>query len=246
MKTSHKHTHTENMDLQFKMSFRTDTETIRAGEPAKLYFKPELVSQPSSVVPLSLFHERKIHLIIMGKDLSYFAHKHPELLENGDYMWEHTFPAGGDYLLFQDYMPEEAAQQLGRQEIHVAGDEKLKRSIDKVATAWEGDGYEVKIHPDNQLVKANAAVMLKAVVAKNGEPITDLEKYLGSLVHVVVVSSDTQDYLHVHPMESATNGPEIILHTHFPRRGHYKMFMEFKHEGEVRLATFVLAAETKK
>jgi hypothetical protein len=242
MKTSHKHTHTENMDLQFKMSFRTGTETIRAGEPIKLYFKPELVSQPGSVVPLSLFHERKIHLIIMSKDLNYFAHEHPELLGNGDYMWEHIFPAGGDYLLFQDYMPEEAVQQLGRQEIHVAGEETPKGLTDKVTTVWEEDEYEVKIHPDNQLVKANAAVILKAEVAKNGEPITDLEKYLGSLAHVVVVSSDTQDYLHVHPMESATNGPEIILHTHFPRSGHYKIFMEFKHEGQVRLAIFVLAA----
>lgn len=246
METSHKHHHTAETNLHFNMAFHRDTEVIKAGGPVKLFFKPEVANQPDYVVPLTLLHEKKIHLLIMSKDLSYFSHEHPEPSENGEYVCEHTFPSGGQYVLFQDYMPEEAAQQLVRQEIQVAGDQMAKASTNTVATTWKEDGYEVNIFPNGSAFKVNAAVMLNALVTKNGLPVTDLEKYLGSLAHVVIISSDTQDYLHVHPMGSVTKGPEIMIHTHFPKSGYYSLFMEFKHEGRVRLASFKLAAESKK
>lgn len=246
METSHKHHHTAETGLHFNMAFRRGAEIIKAGEPVKLFFRPEVANQPNYVVPLTLLHEKKIHLIIMSKDLSYFSHEHPEPSENGEYVCEHTFPSGGQYVLFQDYMPEEDTQQLGRQEIQVAGDQIAKGSVNIVATTWEEDGYEVNIFPNGPAFKVNAAVMLKAVVTKNGRPVTNLEKYLGSLAHVIIISSDTQNYLHVHSMRSVTKGPEIMLHTHFPKSGYYSLFMEFKHEGLVRLASFKLAAESKK
>lgn len=244
METNHQH-HPER-GLRFKMAFRTDTEIIKAGEPVKLFFKPEAANQQGSIVPLALLHEKKIHLIIISRDLSYFAHVHPELSENEEYLYEHTFPSGGPYILFQDYMPEDADQQLGRQEIHVVGDERAKDSANTVAITWKEGEYEVNILPNEPTLKVNADVSLKATVTKKGRPITNLENYLGSLAHVVIISSDTKNYLHVHPMDSATNGPDIMLHTHFPTSGYYKVFMEFKHEGQVRLAIFVLKVGTGK
>lgn len=240
METHHKY-YVPEANSQFEMHFRMDTETIKSGQPVRLYFKPLRVNRPDSIVALRPLHEKKIHLIIISKDLSYFFHGHPKLI-NGEYVVEHTFPLGGSYILFQDYMPKGSPQQLDKQEIYVAGDKGSIALADSAVNFWKGDEYEVELVPDAPKIKVNTAVMLKAVVSKNGEDVTDLEKYLGALAHVVIINSDALDYLHVHAMETTTNGPDILLHTRFSRSGFYKVFLEFKHKGNVRLANFVLAA----
>jgi hypothetical protein len=91
-----------------------------------------------------------------------------------------------------------------------------------------------------QPLKTNASSELKASVFKNGKPVTDLDNYLGALAHVVIVSEDGKEFVHVHPMESETHGPEIRLHTNFPKSGKFKVFMQFKHSGKVNTAEFIL------
>jgi hypothetical protein len=68
----------------------------------------------------------------------------------------------------------------------------------------------------------------------------DLGYYLGALAHVVIISEDIKEFLHVHPMESDTMGPEIKLHTSSPLPGKYKMFLQFNHQDKVHTASLVL------
>jgi hypothetical protein len=235
----HAHSHT-GAEKKFEMAFKSEPATIETGKPAKLYFKPEEVGS-SSIVPLDLVHAMKVHLFIMSKDLSYFAHEHPDSVSDGSYVWEHTFPSGGEYILFQDYTPTGSGHQLGRQTIKVSGQEAPAKELGEENLTWESAGYKATLSSEKPF-KANSSIELKASVYKNGRPVTDLDNYLGALAHVVIISEDANDFVHVHPMESETHGPDILLHTKFPKKGKYKVFMQFKHEGEVHTSTFIINA----
>lgn len=236
----HNHSHADN-GKKYEMTFKSNPSTIEAGKPTKLSFRPEEAGKTGSLVPLELVHEKKIHLLIMSKDLSYFAHEHPDYTSEGSYVWEHKFPAGGEYLLFQDYTPEGAGHQLGRQEIKVSGKETSAKKLGEQNLVWEGEGYKATLASAKPF-EVGTSIELKATIQKNGKPVTDLENYLGALAHMVIVSEDTKEYLHVHPMESTTKGPDIILHTNFPKKGKYKVFMQFSHEGKIHTSSFIVNA----
>ena len=65
---------------------------LTAGQPATLAFKPQEAGNAAAPVPLAVVHEKKIHLIIVSKDLSQFYHEHPEYTAAGDYQVKYTFP----------------------------------------------------------------------------------------------------------------------------------------------------------
>jgi hypothetical protein len=132
------------------------------------------------------------------------------------------------------------------------------------------DGLRVTIQPDKAL-RAGGDVMLNLAVSdeKTGKPVADLERYLGAPAHIVIISEDTSDFLHVHPTEKGKmNGSstgemkrmegmdhpenekanagkgqiasEISAHTSFPRPGLYKVWAQFQRSGRVITVPFVV------
>ena len=55
--------------------------------------------------------------------------------------------------------------------------------------------------------------------AKTGEPVTDLQPYLGAPAHMLIVRSDLTDAVHAHPEELTTGGPAISFHPLVPAAG---------------------------
>ena len=61
--------------------------------------------------------------------------------------------------------------------------------------------------------------MLTATVTQDGEPVTDLQPYLGAYGHLVALRDGDLGYLHVHPdgePGAGTPGPEIAFDTESP------------------------------
>ena len=113
---------------------------------------------------------KKIHLLIVSKDLSYFAHEHPVEKEEGYYVLSHTFPTGGEYVLFADYTPIGGHEKVKRHHIMVTPyhphDVKSRAGAD-VKTQdliWEANGYRVYLETQNGSgsFTANTPVVLKA------------------------------------------------------------------------------------
>ena len=67
------------------------------------------------------------------------------------------------------------------------------------------DGYEVTL--TGAPVAEGAATPVTLTVARRGEPVTDLEPYLGSFGHLVAIRSGDLAYLHVHPTGARQPGP---------------------------------------
>ncbi|RYD70559.1 MAG: hypothetical protein EOP53_25215 [Sphingobacteriales bacterium] len=195
---------------KFYMFYRSEPAQIEAGKPAKLIFRPQIEGKNDALVSLDVVHEQKIHLMIVSKDLSYFAHVHPENSANGYYNYSHTFPFGGDFVMFHDYAPTGGGHQLGRQEIIVNGKEKPAEKYTKENRNWEGNGYKLVLEVDKNPLKKGESTVLKVTVVRNGKPVTDLQNYLGALGHMAIISADTKQYLHVHPMESDSQRGFVI------------------------------------
>lgn len=84
-------------------------------------------------------------------------------------------------------------------------------------------------------------------ITKNGEPVTDLEPYLAAYGHLVALRVGDLGYLHVHPEGEPGDGktaagPEIAFMAAAPSPGHYRLFLDFQHEGVVRTAEFTMHA----
>jgi hypothetical protein len=101
------------------------------------------------------------------------------------------------------------------------------------------DGFDVSL---NGSVQAGTESTVTMSVSRNGQPVTNLEPYLGALGHLVALRSNDLAYLHVHPLDNAnaTNGPNVAFAVHVPSAGAYRLFFDFSHNGTVRTAAFTI------
>ncbi|HTF05296.1 MAG TPA: heavy metal-binding domain-containing protein, partial [Bacteroidia bacterium] len=104
------------------MQFNGIPAAPKAGEDVVLSFIPKIKGKDAEQVPLDVEHEKKIHLIIVSNDLSWFEHIHPEYQADGSYQVKTKFPAGGDYTLFADYVPTGGNHQLEKIALTVTGE----------------------------------------------------------------------------------------------------------------------------
>jgi hypothetical protein len=240
----------------YRMDFNYAPAKLEAGQAATLHFMPVEDGKNDVSVPLDVVHEKKVHLIIVSKDLSYFDHVHPEYADDGHLIVnvlpasqafangtghnETKFQYGGDYVMFADYTPTGSSHQVARIPVHVNGKEKATVKFEKENLTWSGNGYAVELRLDKDQLRTKESVGFTTHVTKNGKPVTDLDHYLGALGHMVVISEDTEDYLHVHPMDSDSHGPDVLFHTAFEKAGIYRVFLQFKHNDQVQTADFTV------
>ncbi|WP_214107200.1 hypothetical protein [Acrocarpospora catenulata] len=182
-------------------------------------------------------HEKKLHFIVVSRDLGHFQHLHPELGGDGRWSVPLDLPAAGTYRAFADFAPDSGPAMTLGVDLFAPGEYRptLTTTPSRTATV---DGYTVSLTGD--LVPGSAG-SLTVSVAKDGRPVTDLEPYLGAYGHLVALRGGDLAYLHVHPEASAA-GPEITFHTEVPSRGDYRLFLDFKHAGTVRTADFTVRA----
>ncbi len=242
------------------MAFKNEP-AVEAGKAAKLSFTPSIKGNESEMVPLDIQHDKKLHLIVVSKDLSYFDHIHPEFqasgsydinvlpkgvnYSNGRFHNETKFEQGGDYVLFADYVPSGANHQLERIELNVSGTPYKAQKYTASKTVSMTDGYEVSLEPEGGKFFSEGTSHISGIIKKDGKevPADSFENYLAAKAHVVVISEDTQNYLHVHP--EVVNG-RLDLHTTFGKPGIYRGWLQFQTNGQVHTADFVIKVEEGK
>ncbi|MEV1167519.1 hypothetical protein [Nonomuraea sp. NPDC049784] len=216
------------------------TTTIKPGEPTDYRFT---VTGPDGkpVTDYQVQHDKKLHFIVVSRDLGSFQHLHPT--EAGDGVWsvKLTLPSAGTYRAFADFSPAGGSALTLGTDVLVAGDYEPK-ALPQVSRTATVDGYTVTL--DGDLTPGQAS-KLTLKVTKDGKPINDLQPYLGAYGHLVALRSKDLAYLHVHPDGEPGDGktkagPEIVFYAEVPSTGDYRLFLDFQHEGEVRTADFTL------
>ncbi|MBB3068248.1 hypothetical protein FHS14_001224 [Paenibacillus baekrokdamisoli] len=216
----------------------------KAGETAKLRMTiMDAEGMPIPVKQLEISHEKKLHLILVSRGLSQFMHVHPvETGEPGVFEVPVTFPAAGDYKLIADFRPV-GGNPLWRSEwVEVQGEAMHEPVLltDKQLERSTG-GMNVSLtfaHPPQAGQEDEMTFTFEEKAS--GAAVTDLEPYLGAVGHVVIVDSEVENYLHVHPLDEHAAGPKATFATVFPTSGQYKIWGQFQRDGHVIVVPFVV------
>lgn len=226
------------MGGMYKMAFAADPAKPEMGKATLLKFTPQLVASPSQPVALDAVHEKKLHLIMVSSDLNLFDHQHPEYQADGSYTLSHSFPQGGDFLLYADYKPTGGGHEVEKIPVKVDGVSLPVKMITAEQRIGKVDGYEVTIDP-KATFSTGSLQHFTARVTKGGKAVdaNAVENYLGAKAHVVVIGVQNKDYLHVHP---EVEDGAYDLHASFATPGFYKGWFQFQTEGKVHTAEFIL------
>jgi len=223
-----------------KASFSFAAGKAKANESAELAVRiTDAGGKP--VDHFELQHEKLMHLIVVNEDLSFFNHIHPEYKGNGTFTVATTFPAGGKYKLFADFVPKGGAATTISEWVNVEGpakghaEVKADSSLVKVV-----DGKEVALDLSSKKASGDVTLTFTIRDAQTGQPISDLEPYLGAVGHVVILSADAERYIHVHPIDETATGPKAQFATSFPQSGTYKIWGQFQHRGKVFTVPFTV------
>jgi hypothetical protein len=186
-------------------------------------------------------HEKLLHLIIVNHDLSFFNHIHPDFQGEGKFTIETTFPTGGEYKVFADFLPSGGANETLSEWVEVEGEEgKHADIIADSSRIKEVNGKEIELTLSGVKPKEEITLSYNIRDAKTKEGINNLEPYLGAVGHVVILSADAESYLHVHPLDEKASGPIAEFATTFPQSGIYKIWGQFQHNGEILTVPFVV------
>ena len=202
---------------------------------------------------LPVVHEHPLHLTIVSQDLKFFAHVHPLPQRDGSLAIIYRFPAADSYLLFAEYMPDGQRDQVFRFPLAVATTPTIVDDEPPLTPTF-GDAKPIPGTPQMtaELIcqprtpTAGTHAMLMFRLTDRGQPVTDLEDYMGAMGHCAILSQDTQMFLHCHPEQlypptkESRGGPVIAFHTLFPKPGKYKIWAQFQRGGKVIVADFVL------
>ncbi len=221
------------------MRFSTEPATFEPNQEVQLMMTPVSKVQPDARIGLDVEHEKKIHLIVVKEDLSWFDHIHPEEDSGGSYRVTEKFPAPGRYMLFADYKPTGGDHVVDRLNVNVEGTpapaeiyggDRLKSDA--------GDGFTAVLSAREGSLATGQPVHLQGTIFKDGKEldVNTLENYLGAKAHMVVISLEDKEYLHVHP---GVEGSTFDLHTTFEKPGIHRGWLQFQSAGKVYTSDFV-------
>ena len=190
----------------------------------------------SSGQPVRAFdveHPRRMHLIVVRRDLTGFQHLHPTLRRDGTWSVPLTLREPGSYRAFADFSTLGRRTVLGV-DLNVPGRASPRPLPSPSATA-RAHGYTVTLAHVH--ASAGAETTLTFRVTRAGRPVR-VGRYLGAAGHLVVLREGDLAYLHTHP-----EGNRLEFATTFPSTGRYRAFLQFVHGGEVRTAAFTIEVE---
>ncbi|NYE36413.1 hypothetical protein F4692_001546 [Nocardioides cavernae] len=211
--------------------------TPRAGR-TRLDFQV-LTSSGRRLLDYTEEHEKDLHLVVVRRDLTGFQHVHPTL-DRASGTWSVDVRlTPGTWRVIADFTPAGWEGVTLADDLAVAGEFAPAEAVTetRTATVRTGQGtYTVTLEGDTA---PGATTVLTTRIELDGEPVTDLEPYLGAFGHLVAIRAGDLGYLHVHP-EAGGPGPGIDFATAFPTPGAYRLYLDFQHRGTVRTAEFAV------
>ena len=185
-------------------------------------------------------HDKDLHFIAVRRDFTGFQHVHPTL--DGDGTWRTDLDlTPGQWRTFADFTPAGGEALTLGADLSVPGSFTPAEPSKEKRTATV-DGYTVTLTGD---LVAGEHSPLNLRVTRDGQPVTDLQPYLGAYGHLVTLRSGDLAYLHVHPGGEPGDGktkpgPDISFGAEVPSAGAYHLYLDFKHDDVVRTAQFRL------
>lgn len=164
---------------------------------------------------------RRMHLIVVRRDLRRFQHLHPVQDATGAWSVGLTLPDAGVYHAFADFTTAGARRTLGADLF--AGGRFSPLALPSPSNFAAADGYDVALRDDGD--------ELRFTVGRRGVLIAALQPYLGARGHLVMLRAGDLAYEHAHPL-----GDQLAFDVGDAAPGRYRLFLQFRHDGRVHTA----------
>ena len=226
----------------YSLALTTEPKAVKAGQKTKfrIAIRHPLTNDP--VTQFAEVHDRLFHFFIVSRDMTQFFHEHPVLEKDGSFTLEHVLPVAGQYMLFSDFMPVGGGPQLIATPVTTAGFDgdiasswpnlKPDTNLTKIAN---GVSVELRIEPGKLITGEEADIPIHFEDQKSGEPVTNLQRYLGAFGHAMMLSEDMTEHVHAHPEQmlegtaiTEGGGPDLVFHALFPKPGNYRIWLQFQ------------------
>jgi hypothetical protein len=210
----------------------TTTTRFTAGRRAQLRLRIA-DARGRTVHDFETEHTKRLHLVVVRRDLSGFQHLHPAQAADGSWSVPLTLPQAGVYRVYADFVPHGGTKTVLGTDVFAAG-AFTPVPLTAPATTVTTDGYRVSLEGAG---RPGAESRLTFTVRRGGAPVA-VQPYLGADGHLVTLRSGDLAYLHTHPQGGAGARGEVAFMTTFPTAGRYRLFLQFRHEGRVHTAAF--------
>ena len=172
-------------------------------------------------------HTKRLHLVVVRRDMIDFQHLHPTQVADGSWATPLTLHLAGSYRVFADFStggrPFVLADDL-------FADDTVTSPLPAPTGVAEADGFQIRLNEGTS--RAGEESELEFAVTRNGRPV-QLQDYLGAKGHLVALRQGDLAYLHVHP-----DADRLKFMATFPTAGAYRLFLQFKVDGGVHTAAF--------
>jgi len=252
----------------YRLDFRTIPAVVKPGQKAKLLFRISHPGSGEAIKKFEVVHERQYHLFLISQDMEYFQHIHPEEQADGTWSIDVTLPKAGYYKVLSDFMPSGGASQFIARPLVTAGyagdlEGDSAHLVPDAVSSKTVDGMTATLAYDPATFSSGVYGHLNFHLtdAASGQPINDLQTYLGAFGHTLIMSEDMVDYVHSHPLdilakadddggppqfliapgadlEKLRGGPDVTFEGLMPKPGRYRAWTQFRRNDKIYTFAF--------
>ena len=256
--SAHLTTLTQNGIVNSNLLFSTDPPN--AGEQVRVMIELKNATDWAPITDLDIVHERKMHIFVIGEDLTDFSHVHIEDTKQppnasllGDYYLDYTFKKGGNYAIVLDYT------LFGQNMMDIfytspSGFPKMKSNDQLPRLEDEVDGYKITLQTDSLISGRESQLNFK--YTKDGNEVRNIQPYLGSELHLLAIKDDLTNpghthayipahYVHFGAMPQIYYGPTVPVRYTFPIDGKYVLFAQSQIDGKIVTSSFIVKVESQ-
>jgi hypothetical protein len=238
---------------QYQVVVETSPQPV-AGRPIRLTLTVREPDTKGVVRDFAVVHEKRFHLFVLSQDLNHYDHVHPEQQPDGSFAIDVTLPRDSYYKLFADFLPDGGTPQVIAHTLVTEGfsghltSSMARLEPDDVLRKTIGNMSVQLSMPEGGLVAGRDEKFgYHLTDARTGQPVRDIEPYLGAWGHTLIMSEDTLHFVHAHPIEllpgqlGALGGPDLTFKAMLPKPGRYRIWTQIKRGGVVSTAVFTVS-----
>ncbi|MEV1320986.1 copper resistance protein CopC [Micromonospora arborensis] len=188
----------------------------------------------------AVVHDKPLHMIVVGRDLSGYQHLHPTMASDGTWSVPLTLARPGGYRIYADFSvtrADGAQLPLVLGVDHSVAGAYAPTALPPAQPQAAAGPFEVSM-TGTPTVAVTAPVHFQVNRAGTAES-AQLERYLGAYGHLVVVREGDLGYVHVHPEPELVDGTVKFWLT-VPSSGRYRAFFDFQVGGKVHTAEYTI------
>lgn len=189
---------------------------------------------------------QKMNLVLVDQDLELMFHFFPAADAAGNFSQEVAFPQDGRYLLYFYFQPAGQVPVVKIVPVDVGkvvnkfGTVRMYLDNEKLTDDWQVVRFTTEPEEIKEKTEITFAFMVNEL--KSGKPVQNLLPYAGGGAQLVSINAAEDIYLQKQSVEqgAATYGPELHFKVTFPKKGIYKLWLEFRTKKKMNTIPFVL------